>query len=110
MVPWSTWRCAKSVVSGVNDLHMLGFPHGNLWDSLHRGNQETYGDTSNTWENVDINGIYIYSADRVDGYRFAMNGYIGRVVFCLDGFSTNICPTRGSFLYRDRGPPRLFLP
>ena len=44
MVPWSTWsawsavellaswskptkRCAKSVVSGVNDLHMLGFPH-----------------------------------------------------------------------------------
>jgi hypothetical protein len=51
-----------------------------------------------------------YSADRVDGYRFAMNGYIGRVVFCLDGLSTNIYPTRGSFLYRDRGPPRLSLP
>ena len=59
LASWSkhTKRCAKSVVSGVNDLHMLGFPHGNLWDSLHGGNQETYGDTSNTWEHVDISGI-----------------------------------------------------
>ena len=72
MVPWSTWsawsavellaswskhtkRCAKSVVSGVNDLHMLGFPHGNLWDSLHGGNHQQYlGTCGYQWDIVQI--------------------------------------------------------
>lgn len=57
MIPQASAIVAAARRWSLGALHMLGFPHGNLWDSLHGGNQETYGDTSNTWEYVDINGI-----------------------------------------------------
>ena len=75
------------------------------WMGVTKKHMVTPAILGNMWISVG------YSADRVDGYRFAMNGYIGRVVFCLDGFSTNIyhIPHQRFFSLQGQGTTKIIL-
>ena len=79
--------------------------YGTVYTGVTKKHMVTPAILGNMWISVG------YSADRVDGYRFPINGYIGRVVFCLDGFSTNIyhIPHQRFFSLQGQGTTKIIL-